>query len=44
MEQSRETLLDAKTAVEKHLKKTYLRRVQAPAGVDCDLLAWMELN
>lgn len=44
MEQSRETLLDAKAAVEKHLKKTYLRRVQAPAGVDCDLLAWMELN
>ena len=44
MEQSRETLLDAKAAVEKHLKKTYLRRVQAPAGVDCDLVAWMELN
>ena len=44
MEQPRETLLDAKAAVEKHLKKTYLRRVQAPAGVDCDLVAWMELN
>ena len=40
----RETLLEAKDAVEKHLKKTYLRRVQAPAGVECDLLAWMELN
>ncbi len=44
MEQPRETLLDAKAAVEKHLKRTYLRRVQAPAGVDCDLIAWMELN
>ena len=44
MEMPRETLLEAKAAVEKHLKQTYLRRVQAPAGVDCDLIAWMELN
>ena len=44
METPRETLLEAKAAVEKHLKQTYLRRVQAPAGVDCDLIAWMELN
>ena len=44
MEQTRESLLEAKEAVEKHLKRTYLRRVQAPAGVECDLIAWMELN
>ena len=44
MEMQRETLLEAKDAVEKHLNKTYLRRVQAPAGVECDLVAWMELN
>ena len=43
-ETPRETLLEAKAAVEKHLKQTYLRRVQAPAGVECDLIAWMELN
>lgn len=41
---TREALLDAKDAVEKHLKRTYLRRVQAPAGEECDLIAWMELN
>ena len=44
VEMSRETLLEVKSAVEKHLKQTYLRRVQAPAGADCDLIAWMELN
>lgn len=44
LEVPRETLLEAKEAVERHLKQSYLRRVQAPAGVDCDLLAWMELN
>ena len=41
---TRESLLDAKAAVEDHLKRTYLRRMQAPAGVECDLIAWMELN
>ena len=30
--------------VEKHLKNTYLRQVQAPVGVNPVLRAWMELN
>lgn len=44
LRETRQTLLDAKAAVERHLTQTYLRRVQAPAGVACRLLAWMELN
>jgi hypothetical protein len=40
----RETLADARAAVEKHLKNGYLRQVQAPAGVRPILKAWMELN
>lgn len=40
----RETLGDARTAIEKHLKNGYLRQVQAPAGVKPILKAWMELN
>lgn len=30
--------------VEKHIHKTYLRKVQAPVGVKPTLLAWMELT
>ena len=40
----RETLGEARTAIEKHLKNGYLRQVQAPAGVKPVLKAWMELN
>lgn len=31
-------------SVEKHIAKTYLRKVQAPVGVKPSLKAWMELN
>jgi len=38
------TLLDLRTQVEKHIKNSYLKVVQAPAGVKPILRAWMELN
>lgn len=38
------TLAEIRTRVEKHLKNSYLKQVQAPVGVVPQLLAWMELN
>jgi superfamily II DNA/RNA helicase len=38
------SLSDARQALEKHIAKTYLRKVQAPIGVKPVLKAWMELN
>lgn len=37
-------LSDIRIAVEKHIAKTFLRKVQAPLGVKPVLRAWMELN
>lgn len=37
-------LSDIRLAVEKHIAKTFLRKVQAPLGVKPVLKAWMELN
>ena len=37
-------LLAAKKAVEAHIKRTYLKSVQAPVGVRPNLIAWMELS
>lgn len=37
-------LSDALKTLEKHIAKTYLRKVQAPVGVKASLKAWMELN
>lgn len=34
----------ARTEVEKHITRTYMRKVQAPVGVMPVLRAWMELN
>ena len=39
----RETLGEARAAIERHLKNGYLRQVQAPVGVKPILKAWMEL-
>ncbi len=39
-----ETLLDVRKKVEKHIKNTYLKRVDAPVGVKARLRCWMELN
>jgi SNF2 family DNA or RNA helicase len=38
------TLLDARKAVEKHIKNSYLKRIDAPVGIGPALRCWMELN
>jgi superfamily II DNA/RNA helicase len=40
----RKTLSEVRTRVERHIKNTYLRQVQAPIGVKPVLKAWMELS
>lgn len=38
-----ETLREIRLKVEAHIKKTYLRQVQAPVGHDQQLICWMEI-
>jgi hypothetical protein len=38
------TLKEARDKLDKHIKNTYLKKVQAPIGVEPVLKAWMELN
>lgn len=38
------TLADVRARFDKHVKNTYLKKVQAPIGVKPVLKAWMELN
>ena len=38
------TLIAIRTQIEKHIKNTYLKRVDAPVGVKPRLRCWMELN
>ena len=38
------TLLDIRKRVEKHVRNSYLKRVDAPVGVKPRLRCWMELN
>jgi SNF2 family DNA or RNA helicase len=38
------TLVDLRGRIEKHIKNTYLKRVDAPVGVKPALRCWMELN
>jgi hypothetical protein len=38
------TLIEIRAKVEKHIKNTYLKRVDAPVGVKPKLRCWMELN
>lgn len=38
------TLSEIRAKIEKHIKNTFLRALQAPAGVKPVLKAWMELN
>lgn len=38
------TLKQAREKLEKHIKNSYLKKVQAPLGVEPVLCAWMELN
>ena len=39
-----QTLLKIRAEVERHVKNTYLKRVDAPMGVKPSLKCWMELN
>jgi HKD family nuclease len=41
---SESTLSEIRVKVEKHVKNTYLKQVQAPIGVKPTLKAWMELS
>ena len=38
------TLVDFRGKIEKHIKNTYLKRIDAPVGVKPALRCWMELN
>jgi hypothetical protein len=38
------TLVDIRGKIEKHIKNSYLKRVDAPVGVKPSLKCWMELN
>ena len=40
----RPALIHARDRVQKHIKNTYLKRVDAPVGVEPALRCWMELN
>ena len=39
-----QTLSEIREKIEKHIKNTYLKKVQAPVGIKPILKAWMELN
>jgi superfamily II DNA or RNA helicase len=41
---AKETLAEVRAKVERHIKNTYLKSVQAPAGVRPALKAWLELS
>jgi hypothetical protein len=38
------TLFEIRAKIEKHIKNTYLKRIDAPVGVKPLLRCWMELN
>jgi superfamily II DNA or RNA helicase len=42
--EAKATLSDIRRKMDKHITNTYMKRVQAPAGVGFSLLAWMELT
>lgn len=42
--QPAESLRDIRLKVEKHIKNSYLKQVQAPVGIKPQLKCWMEIN
>ncbi len=44
VEQGVTKLAPARKAIEKHIKNTYLKDIQAPIGAKPKLIAWMEIN
>jgi len=43
-ELDKEVLIEIRKTLDKHIKNTYLKTVQAPIGVRAKLKAWMEIN
>ena len=41
---SKETISEIRAKIDKHIKNSYLKKVQAPIGVKPALTAWMELS
>lgn len=41
---TRQTLHEMRQKMDRHVKNTYLKKVQAPVGISAELRAWMELN
>lgn len=41
---NQETLIDIREKVQKHIKNSYLKKVEAPVSARPKLLAWMEIN
>ena len=39
-----ETVLDVRKRIKKHIKNSYMKRIDAPLGVEPRLACWMELN
>jgi hypothetical protein len=39
-----QTLSEIRAKIEKHIKNTYFKQIQAPIGVKAKLQAWMELS
>ena len=39
-----ETLIEIRGKVLKHIKNSYLKKLEAPVGIKPKLLAWMEIN
>ena len=44
IEQGVTKLAPARKAIEKHIKNTYLKDIQAPVGAKPQLVAWMEIG
>ena len=42
--QAPESLREIRLKVEKHIKNSYLKQVQAPVGIKPQLKCWMEIN
>ena len=40
----KEELVDIRAKIEKHIKNTYLKRLNAPIGIKAKLSCWMEIN
>jgi len=38
------TLKEIRDNIKKHIKNTYLKKIEAPIGVSSKLIAWMEIS